>query len=190
MMEWSSGLPLLIVATARPELLERRPGWGGGKLNAATAQLGALSENDTARLLAALLEQAVLPAETQATLLARAGGNPLYAQEFVRMLSDRGLLRRDGGTLTLAANGDLPLPESIQGIIAARLDVLSLEEKELIQDASVLGKVVWTGALETISSGPAPRSRSACTRSGARTSSATSAARRSPARRSSRSSTC
>ena len=127
MMEWSSGLPLLIVATARPELLERRPGWGGGKLNAATTQLGALSETDTARLLAALLEQAVLPAETQATLLARAGGNPLYAQEFVRMLTDRGLLRRDGGTLTLAANGDLPLPESIQGIIAARLDVLSLD---------------------------------------------------------------
>jgi class 3 adenylate cyclase/tetratricopeptide (TPR) repeat protein len=154
LMEWSSGLPLLIVATARPELLERRPGWGGGKLNAATAQLGALSENDTARLIAALLEQAVLPAETQATLLARAGGNPLYAQEFVRMLSDRGLLRRDGGALTLAANGDLPLPESIQGIIAARLDVLSTEEKELIQDASVLGKVVWTGALETISQRP------------------------------------
>ena len=154
MMEWSSGLPLLIVATARPELLERRPGWGGGKLNAATTQLGALSETDTARLLAALLEQAVLPAETQATLLARAGGNPLYAQEFVRMLTDRGLLRRDGGTLTLAANGDLPLPESIQGIIAARLDVLSLDEKELIQDASVLGKVVWTGALETIAKRP------------------------------------
>ena len=86
LMEWSSSLPLLIVATARPELIERRPGWGGGKLNAATAQVGALSENDTARLLAALLEQAVLPAETQSTLLARAGGNPLYAQEFVRML--------------------------------------------------------------------------------------------------------
>jgi class 3 adenylate cyclase/tetratricopeptide (TPR) repeat protein len=154
LMEWSSSLPLLIVATARPELIERRPGWGGGTLNAATAQLAALSENDTARLIAALLEQAVLPAETQATLLARAGGNPLYAQEFVRMLSDRGLLRRDGGALILAANGDLPLPESIQGIIAARLDVLSVEEKELIQDASVLGKVVWTGALETISQRP------------------------------------
>ena len=154
LMEWSSSLPLLIVATARPELIERRPGWGGGTLNAATAQVGALSENDTARLLAALLEQAVLPAETQSTLLARAGGNPLYAQEFVRMLSDRGLLRREGGSLALVANGDLPLPESIQGIIAARLDVLSAEEKELIQDASVLGKVVWTGALETISRRP------------------------------------
>ena len=151
LLEWASGVPLLVVGTARPELLERRPGWGGGKLNAATAQVGALSEDDTARLLATLLEQAVLPAETQAALLARAGGNPLYAQEFVRMLSDRGLLRRHGGALAIETNGDLPLPESIQGIIAARLDVLSLREKELLQDAAVLGKVVWTGALETIS---------------------------------------
>jgi class 3 adenylate cyclase/tetratricopeptide (TPR) repeat protein len=151
LMEWTSGLPLLVVATARPELLERRSGWGGGKVNAATAQVGALSENDTARLLAALLEQAVLPVETQSALLTRAGGNPLYAQEFVRMLSDRGLLRREGGALALETNGELPLPESIQGIIAARLDVLSAEEKELLQDAAVLGKVVWTGALETIS---------------------------------------
>jgi class 3 adenylate cyclase/tetratricopeptide (TPR) repeat protein len=151
LMEWSSAVPLLVVATARPELLERRPGWGGGKLNAATAQVGALSEADTARLLGALLEQAVLPADTQSTLLSRAGGNPLYAQEFVRMLSDRGLLTRQGGALEIRENGELPLPESIQGIIAARLDVLSPDEKELLQDASVLGKVVWSGALETIS---------------------------------------
>ena len=151
LMEWTSGLPLLVVATARPELLERRPAWGGGKLNATTAQVGALSETDTARLIAALLRQAVLPAETQATLLARAGGNPLYAQEFVRMLADRGLLRREGGALALEVDGELPLPESVQGIIAARLDVLSPDEKELLQDASVLGKVVWTGALAKIS---------------------------------------
>jgi class 3 adenylate cyclase/tetratricopeptide (TPR) repeat protein len=154
LLEWSSGLPLLVVATARPELLERRPGWGGGKLNAATVQVGALTEDDTARLLAALLEQAVLPAETQIALLARAGGNPLYAQEFVRMLADRGLLRRDGGSLEIEIGAGLPLPESIQGIIAARLDVLSSEEKELLQDASVLGKVVWTGALATIAQRP------------------------------------
>jgi tetratricopeptide (TPR) repeat protein len=67
------------------------------------------------------------------------------------MLGDRGLLRREGGALRITTNGGLPLPESIQGIIAARLDVLSSDEKELLQDASVLGKVVWTGALETIS---------------------------------------
>jgi class 3 adenylate cyclase/tetratricopeptide (TPR) repeat protein len=152
-LEWSSGIPLLVVGTARPELLVRRPGWGGGKLNASTVQVGALSEADTARLLAVLLEQAVLPAETQSALLARAGGNPLYAQEFVRMLADRGLLPT-GGSWEIETNGGLPLPESIQGIIAARLDVLSGEEKELLQDASVLGKVVWPGALTTIAERP------------------------------------
>src|SRR5262249_48943471 len=69
-------------------------------------------------------------------------------------LGDRGLLRREGGALRIQTNGALPLPESIQGIIAARLDALSPDEKELIQDASVVGKVVWTGALERISGRP------------------------------------
>ena len=103
LVEWVSDLPVFVVATARPELLERRPAWGGGKVNAATVQLQALSEDDTARLVSALLEQAVLPAETQAVLLARAGGNPLYAQEFIRMLVDRRYLRRDGSAWRLDA---------------------------------------------------------------------------------------
>src|SRR5579864_448911 len=77
--EWASGVPMLVVATARPELLERRPGWGGGKRNATTISLAPLAGDDTARLVAALLERSVLPAETQASLLERAGGNPLYA---------------------------------------------------------------------------------------------------------------
>ena len=89
----STGLtdvPLLVVATARPELLERRPGWGGGKANATTISLAPLSDEDTARLVHALLETSVLAAELQSTLLERAGGNPLYAEEFVRMLAERG----------------------------------------------------------------------------------------------------
>ena len=73
-------------ARARPELLERRPGWGGGKRNAATVSLSPLSDDETARLIGALLERAVLPAETQSALLDAAGGNPLYAEEYVRML--------------------------------------------------------------------------------------------------------
>ena len=156
LVEWASGVPLLVVATARPELLERRPAWGGGKANAASVLLPALTEDETARLVAALLEQAVLPAETQIVLLTRSGGNPLYAQEFVRMLIDRGYLRREGASWKLETDEALPLPESVQGIIAARLDALSSEEKELLQDASVLGKVVWTGALAAISQIPHP----------------------------------
>jgi class 3 adenylate cyclase/tetratricopeptide (TPR) repeat protein len=145
--DWAADVPLLVVATARPELLSRRPGWGGGKPNAATVSLAPLSEADTARLVAALLNQALLPAETQAALLARAGGNPLYAEEYVRMLADRGLLRKDGGTWRLEHTDELPLPETVHGIIAARLDALSPKEKGLLQDAAVLGKISWLGAL-------------------------------------------
>jgi class 3 adenylate cyclase/tetratricopeptide (TPR) repeat protein len=138
LVDWATGVPLLVVCTARPELLSRRPGWGGGKPNATTISLSPLSDDDTARLVHALLERAVLPAEVQATLIERAGGNPLYAEEFARMLGEVG------------EESDLRLPESVQGIIAARLDALPLEEKLLLQDAAVVGKVFWLGTLERI----------------------------------------
>ena len=136
LVDWASGVPLLVVSTARPELLTRRPGWGGGKPNALTVSLSSLSDEDTARLLAELLG-AVLPAETQVELLARAGGNPLYAEEFARMLRDRGQVGE--------------LPETVQGLIAARLDLLEPEQKSLLQDAAVIGKRFWVGALASLS---------------------------------------
>src|SRR5256714_1831631 len=88
--DWIEGVPLLVLCTARPELLDRRPGWGGGKRNALTISLSPLDGDATARLIAALLDRSVLPAETQAELLARAGGNPLYAEQFVRMYTEGG----------------------------------------------------------------------------------------------------
>ena len=133
-----SGVPLLVLCSARPELLERRAGWGGGKRNAATVSLEPLSDDETARLIATLLDRPVLPAETQTALVQRAGGNPLYAEEYVRMLADRG-------------ESDLPLPETVQGIVAARLDLLAGQEKALLQHAAVLGKVFWTDALAFLS---------------------------------------
>ena len=146
LVDWASGVPMLVVCTARPELLDRRRGWGGGKRNALTIALSPLPDSEVAHLMAALLEQAVLPAETQATLLATAEGNPLYAEEYVRMLMDRGHLRHEGDRWRLAP-GDLPVPESVHGLIAARLDDLPTDQKQLLQDAAVLGKVVWLGAL-------------------------------------------
>ena len=137
LVDWVTDSPLLVIGTARPELLERRPGWGGGKPNAATVSLSPLSGDEIARLLGSLLEQAIMPAEMQAPLLARAGGNPLYAEEYARMVSERGM----------APGDDAPLPETVQGIIAARLDALAPEDKALIQDAAVVGKVFWSGAL-------------------------------------------
>jgi class 3 adenylate cyclase/tetratricopeptide (TPR) repeat protein len=133
LVDWLTDVPLLVVATARPELFDRRPGWGGGKLNAVSVSLSPLGDEDTVRLFATLLDRSVLPAETQQTLLARAGGNPLYAEQFARMLEERG------------EQGDLP--ETVQGIIAARLDSLPAEEKQLLLDAAVLGKTFWLGAL-------------------------------------------
>jgi class 3 adenylate cyclase/tetratricopeptide (TPR) repeat protein len=150
LVEWVSAVPLLVVCIARPELLTRRPGWGGGKPNATTLSLSPLTRDDTARLVAALLEQAVLPAELQASLLARAEGNPLYAEEYVRMLQDRGFLQRDDGAWRFEGSDDLPLPESVQGIVAARLDSLAPEEKALAQDAAVIGKVFWAGAVAAV----------------------------------------
>ena len=72
LVDWATDSPLLVLGTARPELLERRPDWGGGKSNAATTSLSPLSEQDTARLISSLLEETVMPAEKQALLLARA----------------------------------------------------------------------------------------------------------------------
>jgi class 3 adenylate cyclase/tetratricopeptide (TPR) repeat protein len=134
LVDWASGVPLLVVATARPELLARRPGWGGGKPNAATVSLAPLSDDETTRLIHALLDRSVMPAEVQASLLERAEGNPLYAEEFVRLVGER--------------RGAVALPESVQGIIAARLDALRVEEKDVLQDAAVVGKVFWLGSIE------------------------------------------
>src|SRR6059058_3939203 len=132
--DWATTVPLLIVGTARPELLDRRPGWGGGKRNAFTLSIGALSDDETAQLLHGLLERAVLDAATQQEVLRRAEGNPLYAEEYARLLAEH-------------RTGELPLPETIQGLIAARIDGLAPAEKALLQDASVVGKVFWPGAL-------------------------------------------
>src|SRR5262249_2427527 len=83
----ATDVPLLIVATARPELLDRRPDWGGGKRNALTLSIGALTDEDTAILLRHVLDRAVLDADAQQAVLRHAEGNPLYAEEYARLLA-------------------------------------------------------------------------------------------------------
>ena len=95
----AEAVPLLIVGTARPELFERHPDYAAGLRNATPINLAPLSEEETARLVSALLETTVIPAELQQPILERAGGNPLYAEEFVRLLKDRDLLDREGREL-------------------------------------------------------------------------------------------
>ena len=134
LVDWVDRVPLLVVCTARPELLDRRPGWGGGKRNASTVSLTALDDDATARLVLSLLDRPMLEAETQQALVARAGGNPLYAEEYVRMLQS-------------GVGVDERLPETVQGIVAARIDLLPAAEKDLLQTAAVFGKVFWSDAL-------------------------------------------
>ena len=137
-LDWGAPVPLLVLATTRPELYDRRAGWGGGRRNATTISLSPLSADETARLLQGLLERAVLPAETQVALLEKAGGNPLYTEQFASMLSERG------------DAGGLAVPETVQALIAARLDTLSPELKSLLQDACVVGRSFWTGAVAAL----------------------------------------
>ncbi len=134
-------VPLLLVGTARPELFDVRRDWGAGKPNSSTVTLSPLTEDDMQRLLAELLVRTVLPPEAQGPLVASAGGNPLYALEFVRMLADQG---------AIADVSSIALPETIHGLIAARLDALTSAQRSVLQDAAVVGDPFWSGALATM----------------------------------------
>ena len=136
--DWSTDSPLLVLCTARSELLDRRPTWSGGRLNSQTISLAPLDDKSTTELLAQVLGRRLIDADVQQSLLAQAGGNPLYAEEFARMIVETG------------NSGEVP--PTVQGVIAARLDVLPGAEKALLQDASVLGKVFWRGGVEALGS--------------------------------------
>ncbi|HEX9123505.1 MAG TPA: AAA family ATPase, partial [Actinomycetota bacterium] len=141
--EWSQGVPLLILCAARPELYERRPGWGAGQRNAQTIDLSPLSDEETGELVSHLTRTAVLEPELERAIVERAEGNPLYAEEFVRLVADRRLEHAE-------ESQEPTLPESVHALIAARLDTLSPDRKALLQDAAVVGKVFWAGALREI----------------------------------------
>ncbi len=134
LIDWADDVPLFVLCTARPELLERRPGWGGGKPNAATVSLSPLSEQETERIFATVVGGSPLPSARRDALLARAGGNPLFAEQLARMVAE-------------SSGDDVAVPETIQGIIAGRLDTLAPADKSLLQDAAVIGNVFWLGAV-------------------------------------------
>jgi tetratricopeptide (TPR) repeat protein len=136
---------LLVVATARPELLERRPGWGSA---GTTVRLAPLGDADTTGLLAMLLAHHGLPTEVEPGLLGRVAGNPLFAEEYVRMLRDRG---------DATAVNATPPPTGVHAIVAARLDALPADERAVLDDAAVLGQVGWVGALGEVGGHPPDR---------------------------------
>jgi class 3 adenylate cyclase/tetratricopeptide (TPR) repeat protein len=153
--EWSRGAPILLVAIARQELLDVRPGWGGGKLNASTIQLEPLSEQDCEVLVENLLGMALLPAVSKSRIAEAAEGNPLFVEQVLSMLIDDQLLRRDNGHWVPTADlATIPIPPTIQALLAARLDRLGGEERQVIERASVVGKVFYQSAVSELAPEP------------------------------------
>jgi hypothetical protein len=126
--------PIVVVCTARPELFDADPAWGGGRANSSTIRLLPLSEQETATLVEALLASAMLTESERANVLHNVGGNPLFAVEFVRMLVDRRI-----------AHAEVPM--SVQAVIGARLDSVTAGLRQLLQDAAVIGARFWPDAL-------------------------------------------
>ncbi len=150
LLEWSRNHPLYVVTLARPELTDRHPTWGAGKRNFTSVFLEPLGAAAMERLLDGLVPG--LQDELRDQILDRAQGVPLYAMETVRMLLDRGLLERAGSVYRLTGPvANLDVPQSLQGLIAARLDGLRPEARRVLQDAAVLGKTFTVAALAAIS---------------------------------------
>jgi class 3 adenylate cyclase/tetratricopeptide (TPR) repeat protein len=153
LLEWSRNHALFVVTAARPELVDRHPTWGAGKRNFTSVFLEPLEAAAMERLLDGLVPG--LPDELREQILQRAEGVPLYAVETVRMLLDRGLLERSGSVYRLTgAVEDLEVPQSLLGLIAARLDGLRPEARRVLQDAAVLGKTFTLNSLAAVSGLP------------------------------------
>jgi len=139
----SSG-SLVIVATTRPQSGETHPGFGAGSDNVAAISLRTLTDDQCGELMDGLLDVADLPADVRAEILAKSEGNPFFLEEIIRRLIDEGALVREGDLWrATAAAGVVALPDTIRGLLAARIDALPREEKRLLQEAAVVGRVFW-----------------------------------------------
>jgi len=127
--------PVLIVCLARPELLESRPGWGGGRRRSIAIDLGPLPEVETEMLVDALAGDAVLPPDLRRALLEKTEGNPLFVEETVRMLAER----RDGVAVRI--------PDTLQALIASRIDRLPPGSRSVVRHGALVGRVFWRGAV-------------------------------------------
>ncbi|MDP9319900.1 MAG: AAA family ATPase [Chloroflexota bacterium] len=154
--EWSRA-PLLLLCLARPDFRELRPTWGSAAANATAVTLSPLSSEDTRRLIAALLVIDDLPEQVRSDVVTRAEGNPLYVEEFLRMLMESGRIeKREGSWIANASITTVEVPPTLQGLIAARLDRVAPEVKALLQRASLAGRLFSTDALAALGDGAAP----------------------------------
>jgi class 3 adenylate cyclase/tetratricopeptide (TPR) repeat protein len=149
--DWSRDAPILLIGMARPELLDMRPGWGGGKRNATTIFLEPLSDHDCKALIHNLLGQAVLEASVQARVQEAAEGNPLFVEETLSMLIDEGLLvRKNGRWVVIGDLSQVRVPPTIQLLLASRLDQLGRDERQAIERAAVEGDIFHLGLVEAL----------------------------------------
>jgi class 3 adenylate cyclase len=148
--------PLLVLATARPELLDRRPTWGGGRRNASLLWLEPLTSEASTRLLDELVA-AEFPAHVRDLIVERAEGNPFFVEELLGTLIDRGVVARANGGWSI---GELPrdfeVPDSVHAVLAARIDLLRPPEKAALQAAAVIGRIFWTGPVCELIEGDDP----------------------------------
>jgi hypothetical protein len=151
--DWTRDAAVLLLCVARPDLLEVRTNWGGGKLNASTILLEPLDGETSSTLVDNLLGEADIPDTARRRILDAAEGNPLFVEEMLGMLIDDGLLRfEDGAWHAVEDLADVTVPPTIQLLLAARLDRLDAEERAVIERGSVEGKVFHRGAVVTLSS--------------------------------------
>src|SRR6266542_2968545 len=135
-VQLASPVPLLVVCLARPELLQRRPTWGGGRRNTINFALEPLGADDVARLVTSLLE-AEPPRRLRDLIVERADGNPYFAEELVRALLERGLDLKDPVAVDTALRA---LPETVQATVLARIDMLAPDERAVLQSGAVVGR--------------------------------------------------
>jgi len=142
---------IMFVCPARPELTDGRPTWGGGRRSFSSVFLSPLSDEAAAELVGHLLDVDGLSDEMRAEILARAEGNPFFLEEILRQLIDeRRIVREDGRWRATAALRQFELPDTVQGVLAARIDLLRPREKRTLQQASVVGRIFWRGAVAAL----------------------------------------
>jgi class 3 adenylate cyclase/tetratricopeptide (TPR) repeat protein len=147
---------VLFVCPSRPDLVATRPGWGGGRRNAITVSLDPLGTADAELLVRLLLSVEDLPGALHARILERAEGNPFFLEEILRRLIDGGLITREDGRWRAEPGiEEIDLPDSVQGVLASRIDLLVPADKRALQAAAVVGRVFWGGPVRRLTSGPA-----------------------------------
>jgi class 3 adenylate cyclase/tetratricopeptide (TPR) repeat protein len=149
--DWSKEVPIFLLCMARPDLLDLRPTWGGGKMNVTTVSLEPLSNEECERLIASLLGATDLPPVVAERITDVAEGNPLFVEEMLEMLIDDGRLERSNGSwVSVGEMAEVAVPPSISSLLEARLDRLRPDERAVIERASVVGKVFYGGAIQAL----------------------------------------